>query len=232
MTTTADADAAFEAALAKDAGSAPIQRPDVPAPPRREPDPDPDAPFGRDETGEPIAPHGLRNTDGKPRLKPAGAGRGHKGPDAARISPPAPQAAAKGRPAPPAKNYTPAVTELLEGVWMLGSSIPIPAPKIAVRVQCQAAILKINEPGLASGIATAAQHNEIIARGVDKLTTGGASWILPCMFGLTPFVAQSALMWRSPLDDDVQALAEHNRTQWQEFVQEATKAATGAQEAA
>jgi hypothetical protein len=212
--TTADADAKFKAALDKDAASAPIEPPDVPAPPRRDPDAGPDAPFGRDEHGEPIAPHGVRNADGKPRLKPPGPGRDRKGgADAPRVG------------ATLAKNYAPQVGELLDGIWMLGSSIPVPAANLATRVQCQAAILKANQPALTSGIAGAAQHNEMIASGVDKLTSGTASWILPAMFGLTPFVAQSALMWRSPLDSDVQALADRNRAQWHQFVQDATKAA-------
>lgn len=218
---TATVDDAFTQALAQDAQASPPQRPDVPAPPKRPSTADPDAPFGRDEHGEPIAPHGLSKSTGRPRLKPAGPGRPPRD-DRPRVTP----AAQAPAPAKARKDYTPAIGDFLDGLWMLGSGLPIPG-RIGTRAQAQAAILKANKSQLAGGANTAAQNSAQFAAIVDKVTAGEASWILPVMFAATPFVAQSVMLWRAPAEGDVTALAAHNRAEWEAFIASATAAAAG-----
>src|SRR6266567_3091667 len=73
-----DVEQEFRNALQADAGAAPAPgQPSYPAPPRQAVSADPDAPHGRAEDGSPLAPHGI-GRNGRPRIKPAGPGRGGK----------------------------------------------------------------------------------------------------------------------------------------------------------
>jgi len=72
----------FAAAMA---APEPGERPDYPAPPRR----DPEAPHGRDPQGQPLAPYGLNKATGRPNITKPGPGRGHKdATDQARVQKP------------------------------------------------------------------------------------------------------------------------------------------------
>jgi hypothetical protein len=71
----------FAAAMA---APEPGEKPDYPAPPKR----DKEAPHGRNADGTPKAPHGFK-ADGTPRVVPPGPGRGHQhGDDKPRVTKP------------------------------------------------------------------------------------------------------------------------------------------------
>ena len=234
MTATATIDEAFSAALEADAGVTDAGPAEVTPPPRRPSVVDPEAPHGRAEDGTPMAPYGLK-ADGTPRQKPAGPGRPKDSDSRPRTAKALP--AGEQKSGPKTGDYSGQIGDFLDGLWMLGSAFPLSwAPKLEARVNAQAAILKENKPQLANGWTTAAQNHEGIAELTQKLTTGSASWILPVMFAVTPFVAQSAFMWRAPVPGDVQGLADHNKSEWQAFVkasqEEMAAQAKAAQEAA
>lgn len=207
----------FRSALETDAGASPAGVPDPP--PRIE---DPDAPHGRAEDGTPNAPYGHR-ADGRPRIKPPGPGRGGKTdkPRVINALPPGQNAGSSPGPAPGPRDYTEALDEFAEGIWMLLSGTPVPFPGVRTRLHAQAAILRGNKTPLVKAWNTAAQHNEQIAAGVEKMTSGNAAWVLPVMFGMLPFVGQSIAMWRAPVAGDIQRLADHNRRAWDQMVAEA-----------
>lgn len=201
-----DVEEAFRSALERDADLPPA---DIPAPPRKSVIVDPDAPHGRAGNGEPNAPFGLNKKTGKPNLRKPG-----KPPkdDAPRVQ------ASSASPAPgtsPAaqRDYTQAVSDLTDGVWMLMSSAPVPLPALKVRIQAQAALISGNKPGIVKGVSLIAANNDPVAKGIDRLTSGGASWILPAMFALGPLVAQSVQVWRSPAEA-ITPLAASNEAAW------------------
>jgi len=207
-----DVEDAFRAALEQDAGVTPGE-PDAPPPPPRKPViTDPDAPHGRDDAGAPLAPFGLNKKTGRPNLRRPGKPPKDEQP---RVQP-----AAKGEPAKIAakRDYSGAIGELVDGVWMLMSSAPVPVAKLRTRVHAQAALVNMNKPGLVKGVNLMAQNNETVARGVEKLTTGNVAWVLPAMFALGPFVAQSLMVWRSPVEGTVAELAAGNDEAWDETV--------------
>jgi hypothetical protein len=199
---------AFRAALEKDAGTESGAPADIPAPPRKSDIADPDAPFGRAENGEPLTPHGTNKKTGKPNLRKPG-----KPPkdDQARVQAPRKEGES---PSTPKRDYSAEIGELVDGTWMLLSSAPVPVPRLRTRIHAQAALINMNKPGLVKGINLMAQNNEVIGHGVEKLTAGSASWVLPAMFALGPFVAQSVMMWRSPAAGDVEELANGNQEAW------------------
>jgi hypothetical protein len=210
---TSDVEDAFRAAVAVDAGVSEAAPADIPAPPRKDVLADPDAPHGRDGRGVPLAPFGLNKKTGRPNLRRPGKPPKDEQPRVRQAA----DAAAPGKP-PVKRDYSAAVGEFTEGVWMLLSAAPVPVPAIRTRIQAQAAIVRTNTPGIVKGVNLAAQHNAQVARGVDKLTTGGASWVLPAMFALGPFVAQSVMLWRSPAEGAVEALAAQNEQAWDDTV--------------
>lgn len=209
MTATTDIDAAFEAALAADAGVTDNGPAEVAPPPRKPSVVDPEAPHGRAEDGTPFAPHGLK-ADGTPRLKPAGPGRPKRDPDAAartaKASPAATAAPGTGR------DYSRDLDDLADGAWMLLSGIPAPGA-LRVKLNAQAALLRGSKESLVHAGNIAAQHHAGTAQLIEKLTTGNAAWALPCMFALGPFVAQSIQLWRTPADQ-LAALAEQNAAEF------------------
>jgi hypothetical protein len=209
---TSEVDDAFRAAVAADAGLPDPEPAVIPPPPRKDVLADPDAPHGRDGKGVPLAPFGLNKKTGRPNLRRPG-----KPPKDDRPRVQTPADAAPGKP-PVKRDYSAAIGEFTEGVWMLLSAAPVPVPAIRTRIQAQAAIVRTNTPGIVKGVNLAAQHNPQVARGVDRLTTGGASWVLPAMFALGPFVAQSVMLWRSPAEGAVEALAAQNEQAWEDTV--------------
>src|SRR5260370_3656198 len=161
--------------------------PEHPAPPKREQ-------LTEEELG---AKYGwTTGPDGERRAKRA-KGR----PAKARVTEAAPAAA--GKPAKkPAENagikpdLTQPLTELTSALWMVMAAAPIPPEPLRIKVRAQAKILRINRPGLVQGLNLMAQNNGTIRRGVEMLTMGGASWILPATMAVAPFAVQSAQLWR------------------------------------
>lgn len=219
-----DVDREFAAAMA---APEPGEAPDYPAPPRKK---DPDAPHGRADDGTPLAPYGYK-PDGRPRMVAAGPGRGHKKDDAPRVQR-APAAAGGGKTVARA-DYAEPLSEFADGLWMLMAGTPIPWDKFEtarVKIRVQAALLKSNKAGLVNAANSGAQHNATVRAGVEKITSGSASWVLPAMFMITPFVAQTALLWRSPIDEDLLSIAAQTETEWDQFSQEQIAAMAGRQE--
>lgn len=196
---TAVIDDTFAAALSQDAALTDTGPAVVAAPPRKPTVVDPDAPHGRAEDGSPNAPYGI-GKNGRPRIKPAGPGRGARNADdAPRVSvaaAAAPVAAAAGAPA----DYTGQLDDLADGMWMLLSGFPARG-NLKVKLHAQAAVLQKSKPKLVHAGNIAARHHEPTAQLIEKLTTGNAAWMLPVMFGLAPFVAQSLTIWRAPAED-------------------------------
>jgi hypothetical protein len=210
-----DVDEVFRAALEKDAGVEGSAPADIPAPPRKSVLADPDAPHGRGPDGVPLTPFGTNKKTGKPNLRRPGKPPKDDRPRVQENTGPA--GSTQARPAVK-RDWSQEISELLDGTWMLMSSAPIPLPKVRVKVHAQAALLNGHKPGLVKGINLAAQNNPQVARGVEKLTTGNVSWILPAMFALGPFVAQSVMVWRSPVEGTVEELALGNEIAWDETV--------------
>jgi hypothetical protein len=118
---------------------------------------------------------------------------------------------------------------LLDGVWTLAASVPDvePGTKVMgvdirsplVRVKAQAAIMKDNAMGLVNGFGIMAQHSAPVRNFIAKAgDESGPAWILPAMMALLPFAAQSAAMWRAPLEGDVVKLAERTSAEFDELV--------------
>lgn len=215
---------AFEAALAKDAGTAPP--PEIPAPPRK-PERDPAAPHGRAEDGSPIAPYGVKS-DGTPRLKPAGPGR-PKEADKPRVAAVAPSA---GKP-DDKPDYTGDLMGLGMSAWLGASSIrggrlgPVKLPD----TRPYAAVLHSQLPQMAAAWNAAAQQNATVRGYVEKLSGEGSwSWVVGVAVTSVGLVAGCVELAKAPPEIRARVAAD-NDAQLQEFVQAQMKAA-GLQEAA
>lgn len=110
---------------------------------------------------------------------------------------------------------------LAETVWMLAAGAPplpgLPA-SVHVRIKAQAYVWRQGTPGIVTAANLAAANVPAVGRAVDSLTSGSVSWVLPAMFALTPFVAQSAALWRAPLET-AQALAVQTAADWAELAE-------------
>ncbi len=178
MTAELDADAAFSAALRQDAGA---EAPSIPAPPRREGDGDRDAPFGRDESGEPIAPHGFNKKTGRPNLRPGreGAGRPPKNKDdRPRVQESAVVPAGHGKD----RDYTEDLMGLAQTVWLGAAILPPTRP--------YAQVFKQAAPGMVVAWNRAAQQNPAV-RGKIEQWTGDSSWawVIGVTMATTPVLA-------------------------------------------
>lgn len=176
MTVTApdDIGAAFEAALAQDAGSA--EPPQAPPPPRR-PERDPEAPHGRDGDGTPLAPYGTKR-DGTPRIKPPGPGR-PRDEEKPRVTASAPPAAGGGK--AEARDYSADLAGLATTGWLALSSIrggkfgPVTLPD----TRPYAAVLHQQTPALVAAWNAAAQQNAAVRGWVEKFSGDGSmTWIV------------------------------------------------------
>lgn len=168
---------AFEAALRKDAAAFP---PEMPAPPRVAASLDPDAPHGRDEDGEPLMPFGPR-ADGKPRLKPAGPGRGHKGKDQPRETAAAAAAAIPGGGQQAGKDYREDLAGLGMTVWMGGAAWEPTRP--------YAHLFKRSMGPMVEAWNQAAQHNDAVRGWVEKLAGDGSwAWVIAVTVTTVPFL--------------------------------------------
>jgi hypothetical protein len=181
--------------------------------PAKTPTTDPGAPFGymKDpKTGET-----------RPKKRPG------KGPTTTAPAPKdRPGGQARTRPATSSKkNYAQDVTALCESVWMLAAAVPEvkrgtkvlgrDVHDLTVRVHAQAEIVNTESDSIVRGLVIMAENSAPVAKGLDKLTAeNGPAWVLPAMFALLPFVAQSVTMWRSPVAGDVEALAAQTTTKF------------------
>lgn len=187
------ADQAFAGAMA---APEPGQRPDYPAPKRR----DPEAPHGRNDDGTPKAPYGTK-PDGTIRISAPGPGRGKTGPrDAGRVQRPDSGKPAAARPpaedaeAARARRATDAQTtlELISAAGTIYSMLSLSrssaayklaeakADKAAMQrqanayaraqvVQLDAAACALHAEGCGAGAAAAAASNAMAAALVDRL---------------------------------------------------------------
>jgi hypothetical protein len=170
--------AAFAAALRNDATSFPAE---MPAPPRLAASTDPDAPHGRDETtGEPLAPHGFKS-DGKPRIKPAGPGRGHTKDDRPQVTARAPRSAAAGSSPHGGTDYRAELAGFGMTVWAAGATLPPSRP--------YAHLFKQSLPGMVEAWSEAATENATVRAGVEKLAGEGSyAWVLKVSAATIPFL--------------------------------------------
>jgi hypothetical protein len=168
-------DEAFQAALEHDAAVTP---PAYDPPPRQQASADPEAPHGRDDDGKPLAPHGVNKKTGRPNLKPAGPGRGHKGDDEARVKPPGKEIAGKTGGKTKA-DYSEDLAGLAMGVWMGASAVKGGRiPLIKVKLPDLRPYAYVWHEQLPQGVAVwnnAAQQNATVRRYVEKLA-GEGSW--------------------------------------------------------
>jgi hypothetical protein len=183
---------------------------------------------GKPPVVDPDAPYGYMKDPATGKTRPKKApGRG-KSAQAPPDRPSAKPRAARAVPSPKT-DYRRDVMTLLDGVWTLAASVPDvePGTKVMgvdirsplVRVKAQAAIMKDNAMGLVNGFGIMAQHSAPVRNFIAKAgDESGPAWILPAMMALLPFAAQSAAMWRAPLEGDVVKLAERTSAEFDELV--------------
>lgn len=187
----------LDAAFADAMGAPP--RPREPSAP---PELDPDAPHGRGDDGEPLAPYGLTR-DGRPRKSPAG--RKPKD-DQARTAAPAEVAAkaAAAAPALPGHDYTPALTEFADALWLVATGTAMVGPKLPLlgrlipgdKIAAQAFVIRNERLRLATGLNIAAQHNTRARALAEKIEAGNITWVLMCGYMAMPFFAMSVAVWQ------------------------------------
>lgn len=216
---------ASEAAFAAAMAAPPADKPGHAAPAKKPPQPaaDPDnAPYGwMFEGGEWRAKKapGRQKTGDRPRVT-------DQPPPQLPTRPPAAKPDAKAdKPSP----YAHTVTETLEAVWFVLSSTPIPEQafgfklgRIRARLRAQAAIIEANDRALTAGTVTIAEHSPMVARALDRLKSGkGGLWVLPTLFMLAPFAAQSAQLWSGKLSEaELDAIAAQVEEQAADYVKQ------------
>ena len=201
-------DAAFDDAMK----AAP--RPKEPPPPA---DTDPDAPFGRNEEGQPNAPHGYTK-QGRVRRSPAGRPPNE---DRARTAPAEASAEASAPSAPGGPgaldhDYSVPLSEFGDAVWFGvsalgkgGSAIPLIGRYLPERkLAAQALVLSSYKPSLVRAVNLAAQHNERARRFADSIETGDITWALMVGMMIMPFITASAAIWKD--SDKTPAMANAN----------------------
>lgn len=177
MTAVADdVDAAFRSALEADAG---LPQAEIPAPPRKSAIVDPDAPHGRDSDGTPHTPYGV-GQNGKPRIKPAGPGRGKTKDEQPRVTAAARPAAKGGKPVD--TDYSGDLAGLGMSIWMGGAALPVTRP--------YAHVFKQSLPGMVNAWNAAAQQNATVRGYVEKLSGEGSyAWVIGVALSTAPLVA-------------------------------------------
>lgn len=190
---------------------------DGPAKPREvdaPPDIDPEAPLGRGDDGEPLAPYG-RNKDGSVRR--TNAGRRAKG-DHARVgevtrpSTPSGKGSNSQKETPEPQDYSEALGEFADAVWMglsgvakVGPMIPVIGKKLPTqKIGATAFCFRTQQDQLCKAVQLAADHNAGAARFCSKLATGEATWVLTAGFLAMPFFAQVGAVMRG--DDALKAM--------------------------
>jgi hypothetical protein len=167
--------------------------PEFPAPP--DIGTDPEAPFGRRVDGSPKKGRG-----GRPPKEPSRT--------TTQKALPGPQKPGKDQgQAPAGKDYSQALADFTEVIWLGLAGLPIPGDERRVRCRVQAAVLKANQPGLVSGVNIIAQHNGVVRWGVEHLVGGDSAWIFPAALALMPFAVQTAMLWKAPVNGDMAVMA-------------------------
>ncbi len=212
-----DVEQEFRNALQADAGAAPAPgQPSYPAPPRQAVSADPDAPHGRAEDGSPLAPHGI-GRNGRPRIKPAGPGRGGKKPDAPRVTSAPP--ASESTPGAGGPDYREDLTGLGMSVWLAGSALRggklwiLPLPD----ARPYAAVWRQAMPGMVEAWNVAAQKNPAVRGYVEKLAGDGSwSWVIGVAVTAIPLAAGCGRLARDP--EARAAAADANDAMMEEFM--------------
>jgi hypothetical protein len=165
----AAAEDTFNAAMAAPADG---EKPDYPAPPRR----DEEAPFGR-------------KADGTPRARRAGPGRPRD--DKARTGsvPKAPPKGKPGAPAGPPGDYTEVLSGFGQAVWMALAAVPVP------HTQAFAAVWQVQLDAEVAAWNTAAQQDANVRRAVERLA-GGPTWIVGVAVATAPLVGGAIALAR------------------------------------
>jgi hypothetical protein len=193
----ADPDALSLDAAFKEAMEAPAKPREAPPPPEI----DQDAPHGRDDDGNPLAPFGLTK-DGKVRRSAAGRPAKDARPRTGPVPPPEPPGK-PGPPAPPA-DYSRALDELADAIWLALNGVAMAGPHVPVvgrfipeeKLQAQAYVLSLNKPRLCKAMQVAAEHNAGAARTCAKLAQGDITWVITAGALVMPFFAQSAAVFK------------------------------------
>lgn len=181
-----DVDRDFAAAMATPSAD----DPEHPAPPDVPPV-DPDAPYGRKLDGSPKTRPGGRPPKARTTTRAITAGPG-KGKDAK---------------AEPQADYATGLKEFLAGVALGLAVLPIPSEDARIRCRVQAHVIKENNEGLAAGLSITAQHNGVVRWAVEKVTQGGGAWVFPAALAIMPFVVQTSMLWKAPVEGDMTEMA-------------------------
>jgi hypothetical protein len=186
-------DAEFARAMAAPAAG------DPEAPPPPEIGADPEAPFGRKVDGTPK-----RGRGGRPPTRE----RARTEPGPAALSGPQKPGKGGGQQPEAGRDYSAGLSDLTEVIWLALAGLPIPGEAARIRCRVQAAVIKDNQAGLVGGVNILAQHNAAVRWGVEHLAAGGGAWIFPAALALMPFAVQTSMLWRAPVNGDMQRMAE------------------------
>lgn len=209
---------------------------EAPAKPRTAeapPEIDSDAPHGRDDKGEPLAPYGVRK-DGKPKMAPGRRSVDAQPRVAVAVREPERPAAASGKPRGPETkpDYSEALSELSDAIWLGLTGLGMVGPQIPVvgkflpgdKISAEAAIFKSNKDQLCAAVQLASEHSPSAARFCQKIAGGGPTWAAMCGFMVLPFLVTTSAVLRG--DDalasmglpDLEKLAAKNREDLGEFM--------------
>jgi hypothetical protein len=186
-------DQEFAAAMA----APPATDPEHPAPPDIGAV-DPEAPYGRTVDGKPKKGPGGRPPRDKARVTNKAIGGPEKPGDGSK----------GGSAGGSAKEYAAGLGEFLAGVQLALAVLPFPSDNVRVHARYQSAVIEKTGDGLASGVATVAEHNSMVRWGVEKLTQGGGAWIFPAAMAIAPFAVSTAMLWKAPVTPEMAAGAD------------------------
>lgn len=184
---------AFEQALRSDAQAA--QAGQAPAPPRITASSDPEAPHGRGDDGKPLAPFGFVKGTERPRIKPAGPGRGGKDDAPRTAKAPAVAAGQAGKVIPPGDqpDFREDLSGLAMSVWIGGAMLPPTRP--------YAYLFRQAMPGMVEAWNAAAQQNAAVRAQVEKWAGEGSyGWVLRVSITTVPFLVACAQLASTPKD--------------------------------
>lgn len=225
-----------------EAFAAAMDTPGKPREPGPPPEVDHDAPFGRNEDGSPVAPHGFTK-DGK--VKKSAAGR-KPAEDQARTGPAQPKDEPKkpGTDIVPARRYAPAIAETLEVIWLGGTVAGQVGPDIPVvgkflpdgdKLQAQAAVVLLYKDNIAGALDLCAQHNDSARKLAEKMSGGGAGWALNAAFMMLPVISTTVKIWGreepeiladgTPAPTLAEQLADQNRESFTAYMESLAKKA-------
>lgn len=229
---TADPEAQeLDEAFAK-AMASPVKPKEAAAPPEV----DRDAPHGRGEDGTPLAPYGYRQdgairltSGGRPRKD--GAPRVSKAPDAPLPAVPKGKGGGKASAAPevPVASLLEPLGDLHDAFWMGLTGLSQVGPKLPVvgrflnseKIGAEAFIWRRQKPNVLKAAAIAAEHNAAARARLQKLATGGSTWVLMAGLTLMPLLTQSAAVFGSGEEEKahIASLAEVNQAEFSQTME-------------